>query len=135
LHGCEAFLDFGLLVMDRRTDRRQAGRVRARMLDDIVAERVVSRIARRRGRLGRLEPHVVPAEVLEATAALAEALGTHGRASGTLAGEETGREGSERLGFGGHLQAPLLTNDAAAEAPDRPRSCGNRAGRCPRSRE
>ena len=51
------------------------------------------------GRLGRFKAHVVPAEVLEAGAALAEALRAHGRTSGALAGEKAGREGGERLGF------------------------------------
>jgi hypothetical protein len=73
------------------------------MLDDFLAERIVSRIARCLCRLGRLEPHVVPAEVLEVPAThLAETLGLHGRASGALASEQSGRKRGERLGFSGH---------------------------------
>src|SRR5947209_20270114 len=105
------------------------------MLDHIIAEGVMIFVARSGRRLRRLEPHVVPAQILEAAGALAEALRAHRRTRGALASEETGRERSERLGFGGHLHAPLLTDDAAAEAADRPRSCGGCPGRCARSRE
>ena len=120
----EALGDFGLLVMNRRTDRRQAGRMGARMLDDVLAECIMIVVARRFGRLGRLEAHVVPAEILEAVADLAEALRAHGRTSGALAGEQTGGKRGERFGFGGHRYAPLLADDAAAEAAD-----GTRTGR------
>src|SRR5690348_2627794 len=93
----QAIRDLGVLVMHRRTHRSEAGRMRPRMLDDIVAERVVIVVARGLRRLGRFETHVVPAEVLEALAGnLAESLRAHGRTGGALAGEKTGREGGER---------------------------------------
>ena len=80
----------------------------ARMLDDILAERVMLGIARRVGRLGRLEAHVVPAEILEMPPPhLAEALGPHRRAGRALAGEQAGGERSERLGFAGTPSRPL----------------------------
>jgi hypothetical protein len=50
------------------------------------------RIARSLDGLRRFEPHVVPAEILEISADLAETLGTHGRTSATLAGEQAGGE-------------------------------------------
>jgi hypothetical protein len=85
--------DFRLLVMNGRADRRQAGGMqRARVLDDIVAERIMRFVALDVDRLGRFEPHVVPAEVFEAVADLAEALRPHGRARGALACEKTGRK-------------------------------------------
>ena len=78
----------------RRYERRHDG---PRLVVDLLAERVMSLVAVRVGRLGRLEAHVVPAKVLEiAPTHLAEALGLHRRASGTLAGEESGREGCDR---------------------------------------
>ena len=80
--------------------------MRTRMLDDVLSERVVSLVARRNGRLGRFEAHVVPAEILEVARNLAEALRPHGRAGGTLAGEKSGRKRGERLGFSGHLSPP-----------------------------
>ena len=80
--------------------------MRARMLDDILAERIMFLIAGSLGRLGRLETHVVPAEVLKAVADLAKTLRTHGWARGTLAGEKSGRKGGKRLGFSGHLRPP-----------------------------
>jgi hypothetical protein len=73
------------------------------MLDDILAERNMIVVALGFGCLGRLEPHVVPAEVLETVDDLAESLRAHGRARRALAGEKAGGERSERLGFGGHL--------------------------------
>ncbi len=69
------------------------------LLADLLAERVVLAIARHGGRLLRFEAHVVPAEILEPAADLAEALRPHGGPGGALAGEKTGREGRERLGF------------------------------------
>src|SRR5581483_1986596 len=107
LGAVEALFDLGLLVMDRGLNRRQAGRMMCPgMLDDILAERIVSRIALGFRRLRRLEPHVIPAEVLEAVADLTEALRPHGRAGSTLAGEKSGRKRRERLGFSGHLATP-----------------------------
>jgi hypothetical protein len=76
------------------------------MFDHVLAEGIMARIARRVGRLGRLESHVVPAEVLEAIADLTEALRPHGRSRSTLAGEKSGRKRRERLGFSGHLTPP-----------------------------
>jgi hypothetical protein len=84
--------NFRLLIVHRRLNRRQAGRVHARVLDDVVAERIMFRIASDERRLGRLETHVVPAEVLKACAGLAEALRPHRRARGALAGEKSGGE-------------------------------------------
>src|SRR4029078_3863267 len=63
-----------------------------------------------------------PAEIFEAAGTLAEALRPHGRASGALARKKTRRKRRERLGFACHLHAPLLTDDAAAKAPDRTRT-------------
>ena len=74
--------------MNRRVDRRQTGRMRARVIDDILAERVMAVVASGFGRLGRFEPHVVPAEVLEAVADLAEALRPHGRTGRALTREQ-----------------------------------------------
>src|SRR4029450_1201891 len=108
LIGAETICDFRLLIMNRRLDWSEARRmVSPRMLDDVVTESVMIYIAFGFSRLGRLKAHVVPAEILEATAPLAEALGPHGRARGALAGEKTGGQGSERLGFSGHLLCPL----------------------------
>ena len=72
------------------------------MLDDVVAKTIMGFVARSGNGLGRFEAHVVPAEILETGSDLAEALRTHGRARRALSSEETGREGSERLGFGVH---------------------------------
>jgi len=76
------------------------------MLDDIIAKGIMIGIARGLGGLGRLEPHVVPTEILEAAGALAEALGPHRRARCALACKKTGGKGGERLGFAGHLVPP-----------------------------
>jgi hypothetical protein len=70
------------------------------MFNHVLAESVVGRVARSLGGLGRFEAHVVPAKIFEIAAAhLAEALGLHCGAGRTLAGEKSGGEGSERLGF------------------------------------
>jgi hypothetical protein len=136
LIGAETVCDFCLLIMNRRLDGGEARRMMSpRMLDNVVAECVVGGVARLFSRLGRLEPHVVPTEVLQSVPGLAaESLGTHGRTSSTLAGEKTGGEGSERLGFDGHLYASLLADNAAAKTTDRTRtgrgSAGRRTGRC-----
>jgi hypothetical protein len=87
-------------------DGRQASRMRARVLDDVLTESVVVHVAFDFDRLGRFETHVVPAEVLEAVADLAETLRPHGRARGALASEQSGGERRERLGFGSHLEFP-----------------------------
>jgi hypothetical protein len=79
--------------------------MRAWMLDDIVAKGVVFHITCDFRRLGRLEAHVVPAEILEAGTALAEALRPHGRARSPLAGQQTGGERGERLCFS-HVRPP-----------------------------
>ena len=85
----QAVGDFSLLRMHRRIDRRQPGMAcAARMLFDRLTERIMFGVARSFGGLRRLESHVVPAEILEIAADLAETLGTHGRASTTLAGEQ-----------------------------------------------
>src|SRR6476646_5955388 len=104
------------------------------MLDDILAECVMIVVTLGFRSLGRLKAHVVPAEVLEAVADLAEALRPHGRASSTLAGKKSGGKRSERLGFG-HLHAPLLTDDAAAETADRTRTGRGNARRGSRRRK
>src|SRR5690348_3194171 len=88
----DALGDLGLLIVHRRTAGRQPGVLRARMIDHVLAECVMSRTARRAGRLGRLEALAVPAEVLESVADLAETLRPHGRTSSTLAGEKAGGE-------------------------------------------
>jgi fructose 1,6-bisphosphatase len=73
------------------------------MLDHVFAKGVVRRVARYVRRLGRFEPHVVPAQVLKVSAThLAETLRLHGRASSAFASQEAGRERGERLGFSGH---------------------------------
>ena len=97
----------------------------ARMLDDIVAERVVVASRGSFGRLGRFEAHVVPAEILEIAAAhLAEAL----RAAWPGGPRPCGREGRRRERRKAWVRwppcAPLLADDAAAEATD-----GTRTGR------
>jgi hypothetical protein len=97
--------NFRLLRMYRRADRSQAGWMQRRVLVQIFAERVMSLVAWRDGGLGRLEPHVVPAEILEIAADLAEALRPHRRAGSALARQKSGRERSERLGFV-HFAAP-----------------------------
>ena len=84
----EAVGNLGLLIMDRRSDGGQPCRMNPGMLDDIVAECIMFIIARGIGRLGRFKAHVVPAEVFEAVADLAEALRTHRGPSGTLACKE-----------------------------------------------
>src|SRR5881275_3790323 len=89
----------------------------AGMLDDVFAERIMIFIAGSFGGLGRLETHVVPAEILEAVSALGKTLRAHGRASGTLAGEQAGGERSERLCFGGHLLCPLTDQRRGGRSP------------------
>src|SRR5207237_1160314 len=126
--------NFRLLRMNRRPDRRQArGMHGARVLGYVLAEAVVGFISGSDRRLGRFEPHVVPAEILELAADLAEALRAHRRAGGAFAGEKSGRERSERLGF--HRVGSLLTDDAAAEAADRTRTGGSCARRRTRRSE
>src|SRR5678815_2390633 len=66
---------------------------------DLGAERVVRFVGLAIGRLGRFEAHIVPAEVFQARATLAETLGPHGRASCTLAGQEPGGQRRKCLGF------------------------------------
>jgi hypothetical protein len=121
-----------LLRMDGRAHRSKAGRVHARVLDDVVAEGIVRLVTGSDRWLGRLESHVVPAEVLKVAVDLTEALRPHGRTGRTLAGEKTGRKRSDRLGFV-HLAGSLLTDDAATEAADRTRtglgSARRRSGR------
>jgi hypothetical protein len=75
------------------------------------------------------QSHVVPAEILETVTDLAETLRPHGRAGCALAGEQTGGERSERLGFSGHLDASLLADDAAAETTNRARAGCTDTGR------
>ena len=62
--------------------------MKRRMLGNRLTESVMFRVARVFSRFRRLEPHVVPAEILEISANLAETLGTHGRTSTALAGEQ-----------------------------------------------
>src|SRR6185437_13901260 len=88
LIGAKTIDDFRLLMVNRRIERSQGGRVGARMLDDLLAERVVRIVARGFGGLGRFEAHIVPAEVFEAVSALTKALRPHGRAGSALAGEK-----------------------------------------------
>lgn len=102
----QAVDDLGPLIVHGRMDRREPGRMRARMFDDVVTERIVIYVAVHLDGLRRFEPHIVPAEVLKAIADLAEALRPHGRASGALASEKAGGKGGERLGFGSHLDFP-----------------------------
>src|SRR5438045_6561052 len=105
------------------------------MLFDVVTEGVMILVApRHHCRLGRLKPHVVPAEILEIAAAhLTETLRLHGGPGGALAGEEAGGEGGERLWFA-HCAGSLLADDTAAEAADGTRTCRSnarrRSGRC-----
>ena len=102
----QAIDDLGLLFVHGRMDRREPGWVGARMFDDILTEGVVVHVAFHLDRLGRFEPHVVPAEVLKTIADLAEPLRAHGRARGALASEQSGGERRERLGFCSHLDFP-----------------------------
>lgn len=85
----QSIFNFSLLRMDRRTDRSQAGGMRAGMLDDVLTERVMVLVAGCNRHLGWLEAHVIPAEILEISASLAEALRAHRRAGGALACEKT----------------------------------------------
>ena len=114
----EAIGDFVLLGVNRRLDRSQARRMDP-MLVELFAEGVMLVVAQRRhGRLGRLEAHVVPAEVLETGSALGKALRTHGRAGRALARQETGRERCERLGFAvGHARAPYWPTTRRPKPP------------------
>ena len=96
---------------------------RARMVDDVLAERIMRIVACDFGRLGRFEAHVVPAQILEVARDLAKTLRPHGRAGGALAREKSGRERGDRLGLV-HFVGSLLTDDATAEAAD-----GTRTGR------
>ncbi len=103
--GSQPVGDVRLLMVNRRVDRGQSQRMRLGMLDNVLAERIVIRIAGDDGRLGGLEAHVVPSEILEIAAAhLAEALRLHRRARGALAGKESRGEGRERLCFACHLR-------------------------------
>src|SRR6185503_7235165 len=84
----EPVFDFGLLRVNWRVDRGQAGvAMESGMLDDRFAERIMLSITRSFGRLRSLETHVVPAEIFQISADLAETLGTHRRASATLSGQ------------------------------------------------
>src|SRR4051794_28502722 len=125
--------NFRLLRMNRGGYRGETRRMRVQMLHNVFAEAVVSLVARCCNRLGRFESHVVPAEILERAAGLAEALRAHSWTGGTLAGEETGGEGSDRFGFA-HLAGSLLADNAATEAADGTRTGGSvalrRSGRC-----
>src|SRR4051812_49706848 len=85
--------------VDRRVDRSEAGGVDPRLLDDILAKAIMGLVTLSFGRFGRLEPHVVPAEILERGAALPETLRAHGRTGSALAGEQSRGERGERLGF------------------------------------
>src|SRR5206468_2213972 len=100
----------------------------------VLTEGVMILIAHGHDRwLGRLETHVVPAEILKIAADLLKPLRAHGRAGCALAGEEAGREGGDRLGFV-HCAGSLLADDAATEATDGTRTCRSnawrRSGRC-----
>ena len=122
----KAFDNFRPLIMDRRLDWSETRRMGARMLDDIIAERVVIHVSRSVGGLGRLETHVIPTKVLKAVADLTKALRTHGWARSALAGKQARRKRGEWLGFHGQCDSFLLTNNAAAEAANRARrSRGN----------
>lgn len=92
------------------------------MFDDVLTERVMILVALGIGRLRRLKTHVVPAKILKAVADLAKTLWPHGWTRSALAGQKTRRKRGKRLGFSGHLDAPLLTDDAAAETADRTRT-------------
>ena len=128
----EAPFDLRLLRVHGRIDRRQAGvAVEHGMLKDRLAEGVMFLVTGRFRRLRRLEAHVVPAEILEIAADLAEALGPHRRFGGTLAGEQAGGEGCERLGFRLHLRDPLT--DRLPGGRNR-RPDVDWPGRCPESR-
>jgi hypothetical protein len=59
------------------------------MLDNVFTESVVRCIALDFRGLGRLESHVVPAEILKAVTDLAETLRPHGRTSCALTSEKT----------------------------------------------
>jgi len=59
-----------------------------RMLHHVITEGVVRLVAMHDSHFRRFEAHVVPAQVLEIAADLAEALRAHGGTSSTLAGEK-----------------------------------------------
>src|SRR5437868_4412422 len=103
------------------------------MVHHVLTERIVSLVALRCSRLGRLETHVVPAEILDVAVHLAEALRAHGRSGSALAGEKTGGERGDRFGFV-HCAGSLLADDSAAEATDGTRTgwsdARRRTGRC-----
>ena len=80
--------------------------VKRRMLRDRLTERVMLGVARSLDRLRRLEPHVVPAEIFKITANLAETLGTHGRTSRTLAGEQVRKRGKRMASVRTSLTLP-----------------------------
>ena len=87
--------DLGVLAVHRRLDRsrldrRERGdRIAQRLLLKLVAERIMLVVTQcGDGGARRLKAHIVPAEVLERAATLAEALGTHCRTRRTLAGEQ-----------------------------------------------
>ena len=88
-------LDFGLLVVNRRSGS-QAGERAAMMMRGVVIGNGHQR------RLGRVIAHVVPAEILEPTSALAEALRPHCRPCRAFARKQSGRQGCKRLGFACH---------------------------------
>src|SRR4249919_2019727 len=107
------------------------------MRRQFFAECVMLFVAGCFGGLGRLKAHVVPTEVLKAAAGLgAKALGPHGRSGSTLAGQQSGREGGERLGFTVHGGTrPLLADHPAAEAADGTWAGSADTGRSIRRRE
>jgi hypothetical protein len=83
----ESVDNFRLLRVDRRGYRRETCGMSSRMLDDVFAEGVMSLVAGRSRRLGRLKSHVIPTKVvLEIAADLAEALRPHGRTGSAFAG-------------------------------------------------
>ena len=134
--GAEAVGDFGLLVVDRRLRPGSAPRS-----DCAAAARRALRRTRhdphrapaRSAGFGRLEAHVVPAEILETGAALAEALGPHRRAGRALAGQQARRERRESFGFALHLRAPYWPTTRRPKPPTgrglAVRDAGRRAGR------
>ena len=135
--GGEALGDFGLLVVDRRGDRSQRGdRVAQRLVGQLLAERVMIVVAERgERRLGRFEAHVVPAEILEAAAAIWPK--PWGRIAGRAAPLRASRpEESDAKALGSLIaRHSLLADHAAAEATDWTRAGGTDAGRLVRRGE
>ena len=82
--------NFRLLRMNRRTHGREARWVHgAWVLVDFLPETVVRFVTGRGRHFRRLEPHVVPAQILEISVDLAETLGAHRRAGCALACEKS----------------------------------------------